>query len=149
MVPQDHAVERSHGGSHETPIPIPFNKPFIAGKELFYIAQAVTKGNIGGDGHFTDVCCRILEQQFQIRHVLLTPSCTPALEMGAMLCGLEPGDEVIMPSFTFVSTANAVARLGARPVFVDVRPETLNIDDALVEEAITERTRAIFPVHYA
>jgi dTDP-4-amino-4,6-dideoxygalactose transaminase len=149
MVPQDHAVERVHGDSHDTAVPIPFNKPFIAGKELFYIAQAVTKGNIGGDGHFTHVCCRVLEQKFQIRHVLLTPSCTAALEMGAMLCGLERGDEVIMPSFTFVSTANAVARLGARPVFVDIRPETLNIDEKLIERAVTERTKAIFPVHYA
>jgi dTDP-4-amino-4,6-dideoxygalactose transaminase len=149
MVPQDPAVERIHGGSHDTAVPIPFNKPFIAGKELLYIAQAVTRGNIGGDGYFTNLCCRFLEQQFQIRHVLLTPSCTAALEMGAMLCGLGPGDEVIMPSFTFVSTANAVARLGARPVFVDIKPETLNIDETLIERAISEKTKAIFPVHYA
>ncbi len=129
--------------------PIPFNKPFIAGKELYYIAQAVTLGNIGGDGYFTQECCRVLEERFGIGKVLLVPSCTAALEMSAMLFGLGPGDEVILPSFTFVSTVNAVVRLGVRPVFVDIRPDTLNLDDALIEEAITEKTRAIFPVHYA
>ncbi len=128
---------------------IPFNRPFIAGKELFYIAEAVTLGNIGGDGKFTQKCSRLLERQFGIHRVLMTPSCTAALEMAAMLCDLGPGDEVIMPSFTFVSTASAVARLGAKPVFVDIRPDTLNLDDMLVEAAITDRTKAIFPVHYA
>ncbi len=128
---------------------IPFNKPFIAGKELYYIAQAVTYGNLSGDGHFTQKCASFLEQQFHINKVLLTPSCTAALEMAAMLFDLQPGDEVILPSFTFVSTASAVARLGARPVFVDIRPDTLNIDDSLIEDAITDRTKAIFPVHYA
>ena len=128
---------------------IPFNKPFIAGKELYYVAQAVTHGNLGGDGRFTQGCCQLLEERFGIGKVLLVPSCTAALEMAAMLFDLKPGDEVIMPSFTFVSTANAVVRLGARPVFVDIRPDTLNMDESLVEGAITERTRAIFPVHYA
>lgn len=128
---------------------IPFNKPFIAGKELYYIAQAVTLGNIAGDGHFTRACSQLLEQRFSVPKVLLTPSCTAALEMAAMLCDLGPGDEVIMPSFTFVSTANAVARLGARPVFVDIRPDTLNIDDAQIEDAVTSQTKAVFPVHYA
>ena len=128
---------------------IPFNKPFIAGKELHYIAQAVTMGNIAGDGYFTRKCSRLLEERFGIHKVLLTPSCTAALEMAAMLCDLEPGDEVIMPSYTFVSTANAFVRVGAKPVFVDIRPDTLNIDDALIEEAITERTKVIVPVHYA
>jgi dTDP-4-amino-4,6-dideoxygalactose transaminase len=128
---------------------IPFNKPFIAGKELYYIAQAVALGNISGDGHFTQRCSSLLEERFGIQKVLMTPSCTAALEMAALLCGIGPGDEVIMPSFTFVSTANAVVRLGARPVFVDIRPDTLNIDDGLIEDAITERTKAIFPVHYA
>lgn len=128
---------------------IPFNKPFIAGKELFYVAQAVTYGNIAGDGHFTQTCARLLEERFGIPQVLMTPSCTAALEMAAMLCDLQPGDEVIMPSFTFVSTANAFVRAGARPVFVDIRPDTLNIDDALIEDAITERTKVIVPVHYA
>ena len=128
---------------------IPFNKPFIAGKELYYIAQAVALGNIGGDGHYTQQCCRLLEERFGIHRVLMVPSCTAALEMAAMLCELGPGDEVVLPSFTFVSTANAVVRLGAKPVFVDVRPDTLNIDDSLIEDAITPRTRAIFPIHYA
>jgi dTDP-4-amino-4,6-dideoxygalactose transaminase len=128
---------------------IPFNKPFIAGKELFYIAQAVTYGNIAGDGFFTQRCARLLEERFGIGRVLLTPSCTAALEMAALLCNLQPGDEVILPSFTFVSTASAVVRLGARPVFVDIRPDTLNLDEELVAKAITPRTRAIFPVHYA
>src|SRR5262249_30569268 len=104
---------------------------------------------IAGDGHFSQRCSRLLEERLRIHRVLLTPSCTAALEMAAMLCDLKPGDEVILPSFTFVSTANAVVRLGVRPVFVDIRADTLNIDDALVEDAITERTRAIFPVHYA
>ena len=133
------------------PVPpvIPFNKPFIAGKELYYIAQAVTLGQMAGDGHFTQACSRLLESRFGVHKALLTPSCTAALEMAAMLCNLQPGDEVIMPSFTFVSTANAVVRLGARPVFVDIRPDTLNLDDALIEEAISPRTKAIFPVHYA
>jgi dTDP-4-amino-4,6-dideoxygalactose transaminase len=128
---------------------IPFNKPFIAGKELYYVAQAVTFGNLGGDGRFTLQCSRALEERFGIGKVLLVPSCTAALEMAAILFDLKPGDEVILPSFTFVSTANAVVRLGAKPIFVDIRPDTLNIDDALVEDAITERTRAIFPIHYA
>jgi dTDP-4-amino-4,6-dideoxygalactose transaminase len=128
---------------------IPFNKPFIVGKELFYIAKAVTLGNIGGDGFFTQNCCRLLEERFGIHRVLMTPSCTASLELAAMLCDLKLGDEVILPSFTFVSTANAIVRLGAKPIFVDIRPDTLNLDDSLVEEAITSRTKAIWPVHYA
>jgi dTDP-4-amino-4,6-dideoxygalactose transaminase len=128
---------------------IPFNKPFIAGKELEYIAEAVTSGKLAGDGPFTQRCAQLLEQRFGIRKVLLTPSCTAALEMASILCDLGPGDEVIVPSFTFISTVNAFVRLGAVPVFVDIRPDTLNLDDALVEEAITARTKAIFPVHYA
>jgi dTDP-4-amino-4,6-dideoxygalactose transaminase len=128
---------------------IPFNKPFIAGKELYYIAQAVTLNNLAGDGHFTQQCCRLLERSFGIHRVLLTPSCTAAIEMAAMLCELKPGDEVIVPSFTFVSTASSFVREGARPVFVDIRPDTLNIDERLVEEAVTEKTRVIVPVHYA
>jgi dTDP-4-amino-4,6-dideoxygalactose transaminase len=133
----------------QTPPPIPFNKPFIVGKELYYIAQAVSLGNLSGDGHFTQQCCRTLEERFGVGKVFLVPSCTAALEMAAQLFGLQPGDEVILPSFTFVSTASAVVRLGARPVFVDIRPDTLNIDEMLIERAITPRTRAIFPVHYA
>ncbi|WP_417731005.1 dTDP-4-amino-4,6-dideoxygalactose transaminase [Rosistilla oblonga] len=128
---------------------IPFNKPFVAGKELFYIAQAVTMGNLGGDGHFTQACCRLLENQFGISKVLLTPSCSAALEMAAMLCRLEPGDEVIMPSYTFVTTASSFVREGGTPVFVDIRPDTLNIDETLIEAAISPRTKAICVVHYA
>jgi len=128
---------------------IPFNKPFIAGKELFYIAQAVTYGNIAGDGHFTQLCSDLMEERFGVKKILLVPSCTAALEMAAMLCNLGPGDEVILPSYTFVSTANAFVRLGVRPVFVDIRPDTLNLDETLIEAAITPRTKAIVPVHYA
>lgn len=128
---------------------IPFNRPFIAGKELFYIAQAITLNNLGGDGHFTNQCARLLEERYGIPKVLLVPSCTAALEMAAMLFELKPGDEVLVPSFTFVSTASCLVRLGVRPVFVDIRPDTLNIDENLIEEAITGRTRAIFPIHYA
>ena len=128
---------------------IPFNRPFIAGKELYYIAQAVTMGNIAGDGCYTKKCSELFEERFGIEKVLLTPSCTAALEMAAMLGNLGPGDEVILPSFTFVSTANAFVRLGAKPVFVDIRPDTLNIDENLVVSAITPRTKAIFPIHYA
>jgi len=128
---------------------IPFNKPFIAGKELYYVAEAVTRGNVAADGYFTKACCRLLEEQFGIRKVLLVPSGTAALELAAMLCDLKPGDEVIMPSYTFVSTASAFVRVGARPVFVDIRPDTLNLDEKLIEAAITPRTRAIVPVHYA
>lgn len=133
----------------DSPERIPFNKPFIAGKELFYIAQAVTLGNIAGDGFYTKACAELLETRFEVGRVLMTPSCTAGLEMAAMLSEIEAGDEVIMPSFTFVSTANAVARLGAIPVFVDIREDTLNLDEELVEAAITPRTKAICPVHYA
>jgi dTDP-4-amino-4,6-dideoxygalactose transaminase len=128
---------------------IPFNKPFIAGKELYYIAQAVAYGNIAGDGYFTQKCARIMEQKFGVPHALMTPSCTASLEMAAMLCDLGPGDEVIVPSYAFVSTVNAFVRLGARPVFVDIREDTLNIDERLIETAVSPRTKAIFPVHYA
>lgn len=130
-------------------VTIPFNRPFIAGKELFYIAQAVTQGKIAGDGYYTKQCARLMEQAFDIDHVLLTPSCTAALEMAAMLCDIGPGDEVILPSYTFVSTANAVVRLGAKPVFIDIRPDNLNMDEQLIEAAITPRTKMILPVHYA
>ncbi len=130
-------------------IEIPFNKPFIAGKELYYVAQAVTRGNLGGDGYYTQACCRLLEEKFGIPKVMLTPSCTASLEMAAILCELEEGDEVIMPSYTFVSTASAFVREGGKPVFVDIRPDTLNIDENLIEAAITEKTKAICVVHYA
>ncbi len=128
---------------------IPFNKPFITGKEIEYIATAISNRGIAADGYFTRRCAELLGDRFSILKVLMTPSCTAALEMAAMLCDLKPGDEVIMPSFTFVSTANAVVRCGAKPVFVDIRPDTLNIDERLIEERITADTRAIFVVHYA
>jgi dTDP-4-amino-4,6-dideoxygalactose transaminase len=131
------------------PSTIPFNKPFLVGKELDYIAEAIRTGNVASDGHFTQACAQLLETRFGIGKVILTPSGTAALEMAAMLCDFEPGDEVIMPSFTFSSTANAVIRCGAKPVFVDLRPDTLNLDESLIEAAITPRTRAIMPVHYA
>jgi dTDP-4-amino-4,6-dideoxygalactose transaminase len=132
-----------------TPSAIPFNRPYIAGKELFYIAQAVARGNLSGDGRFADACAELLETKFGIDTVMLTHSCTGALEMSAILAGIEPGDEVVMPSFTFVSTANAFVLRGAAPRFVDIRPDTLNMDEQLLEAAISEKTRVIVPVHYA
>ena len=128
---------------------IPFNKPYMTGRELWLINQAHTKGHLSGDGEFTRHCHAWLEQQTGCAKALLTHSCTAALEMSALLLDLEPGDEVIMPSFTFVSTANAFVLRGAVPVFVDIRPDTLNIDENLIEAAITPRTRAICVVHYA
>jgi len=128
---------------------IPFNKPYMTGKELFYIAEAHFNGKLAGDGPFTRRCHKWLEQRTGTRKALLTHSCTAALEMAALLLDLAPGDEVIMPSYTFVSTANAFVLRGATPVFVDIRPDTLNIDETLIEAAITPRTRAIVVVHYA
>lgn len=128
---------------------IPFGKPFIVGKELFYIAQAVMNGSISGDGQFTRRCQQWLEQQLHCKKALLTQSCTAALEMAAILADVGPGDEVIMPSFTFVSTANAFVLRGAVPVFVDIRPDNLNIDENAVKAAITAKTKAIVAVHYA
>ena len=128
---------------------IPFNKLFVTGKEIEYVASAISNRGIAADGYFTRRCAELLGDRFSVLKVLMTPSCTSALEMAAMLCDLKPGDEVIMPSFTFVSTANAVVRAGAKPVFVDIRPDTLNIDERLIEERITANTRAIFVVHYA
>jgi len=128
---------------------IPFNKPCFAGNEQVYIAQAIANKHISGDGPFTKDVSAYFERELGVRRALLTTSCTHALEMSALLLDLGPGDEVIMPSFTFVSTANAFALRGARPVFVDIRPDTLNIDERLIEKAITTRTKAIVVVHYA
>lgn len=128
---------------------IPFNRPTIVGKELYYIAEAIHSGHAAGDGGFTRKCHALLEQALGVRKVLLTTSCTSALEMTGLLLGLEPGDEVIVPSFTFVSTVNAFVLRGARPVFIDVRPDTLNIDETQLERLITRRTKAIVVVHYA
>lgn len=128
---------------------IPFNKPYMTGKELWYIAQAHANGHLAGDGSFTKRCNTWLESRTGASKALLTHSCTAALEMAAILADLKPRDEVIMPSYTFVSTANAFVLRGAVPVFVDIRPDTLNIDETRIEAAVTERTRAIVPVHYA
>ncbi|HZV04020.1 MAG TPA: dTDP-4-amino-4,6-dideoxygalactose transaminase [Gemmataceae bacterium] len=128
---------------------IPFNKPYMTGRELEYIAQAHANKHLAGNGVFTRRCQDWMQQRLGCRKVLLTHSCTAALEMAALLAELQPGDEVILPSFTFVSTANAFVLRGAVPVFVDVRPDTLNLDETRVEAAITSRTRVIVAVHYA
>lgn len=128
---------------------VPFNRPFMTGKELWYIAQAHGRMHLAGDGAFTKLCNQWIEQRTGTDKALLTHSCTAALEMAALLADVGPGDEVIMPSYTFVSTANAFVLRGATPVFVDVRADTLNLDERLIEGAITPRTKAIAPVHYA
>jgi len=128
---------------------IPFNKPYMTGKELWYITQAHAHGDLAGDGVFTRQCNAWLEQRTGCRQAMLTHSCTAALEMAAILADIKPDDEVIMPSFTFVSTANAFVLRGGVPVFVDVRPDTLNVDETKIEAAISPRTKAIVPVHYA
>jgi dTDP-4-amino-4,6-dideoxygalactose transaminase len=128
---------------------IPFNRPHLTGRELEYIAQAHANGHLAGNGQFSKQCAGWLEDRTGSGKALLTHSCTAALEMSAILSGVGPGDEVVMPSFTFVSTANAFVLRGATPVFVDIRPDTLNLDETRIEEAITPRTRAIVVVHYA
>jgi len=128
---------------------IPFNAPPVVGSELEYMQSAMASGKLCGDGGFTRRCQQWMEQRFGCKKVLLTPSCTASLEMAALLINIQPGDEVIMPSYTFVSTANAFVLRGATIVFVDIRPDTLNIDESKIEAAITEKTRAIVPVHYA
>jgi dTDP-4-amino-4,6-dideoxygalactose transaminase len=128
---------------------IPFNRPHATGNELAYLTEAQRQGHLSGDGSFTHRCQQWIEQRTGCVRALLTQSCTSALELAALLLDLEPGDEVIMPSFTFVSTANAFVLRGAVPVFVDIREDTLNLDEKLIEAAITPRTRAIVPVHYA
>ncbi len=128
---------------------IPFNWPFVIGKELEYVAQAVASGHLSGDGAFTKKCHVWMEEKFSAAKVLLTHSCTAALEMAAILADMQPGDEVIMPAYTFVSTANAFVMRGAVPVWCDIRRDTLNIDETRIEALITPRTKAIVPVHYA
>jgi dTDP-4-amino-4,6-dideoxygalactose transaminase len=127
---------------------IPFNRAWISGQEMNYLKEVVESGKIGSDGPFTRKCAELLEQRFGLARVLMTPSCTAALEMAIMLCDVGPGDEVILPSYTFVSTALAVARSGASPVFADISEQTLNLDPADVESLIGPRTRALLPVHY-
>lgn len=128
---------------------IPFNKPFITGNEINYMKQALESGRLAGNGEFSRRCAGWLEQTTGCRKAILVPSGTAALEMMMILANIGPGDEVIMPSFTFSSTANAVVLRGATPVFVDIRPDTLNLDESLIESAVTSRTKAILPVHYA
>jgi dTDP-4-amino-4,6-dideoxygalactose transaminase len=128
---------------------IPFNRPSITGRELDYIQDAIERGQLSGDGHYTKLCNKCIVEMTGAHAALLTHSCTAALEMAAILCGLVPGDEVILPSFTFVSTANAVVLRGATPVFVDIDPRTLNIDSTKAAEAITPKTKAVIAVHYA
>ena len=128
---------------------IPFNKASLTGNEINYILESVNHGHISGDGPFTKRCHALLEQMTGAAKALLTTSCTHALEMSAILLRLKPGDEVIVPSFTFVSTVNAYVLHGARPVFIDIRRDTLNMDEAQLERLVTPRTRAIVPVHYA
>jgi dTDP-4-amino-4,6-dideoxygalactose transaminase len=128
---------------------VPFNWPHMTGKELYYIAEAHFSGSLAGDGPFTKRCHDWLEQRVGCHRALLTHSCTAALDMAALLLDMRPGDEIIMPSYTFVSTANAFVLRGGVPVFVDIREDTLNLDERLIEDAITSRTRAIAPVHYA
>ncbi len=128
---------------------VPFNKPFMSGKELSYIAQAHNNGVLAGDGPFTKRCHEWLERKTGSNKALLSHSCTAALEMAAILVDIQPGDEVIMPSYTFVSTANAFVLRGGIPVFVDIREDTLNLNESLIEAAITPRTKVIVPVHYA
>lgn len=128
---------------------IPFNRPYMSGLELEYITEAYNNHHLSGDGNFTKRCHLWLEKSIGVKKALLTHSCTAALEMAAILADIQPGDEVIMPSYTFVSTANAFVLRGGVPVFVDIRPDTLNIDENLIEGAISKKTKAIVPVHYA
>ena len=128
---------------------IQFNEPPFTGKEFEYMKQTIENAHICGDGEFTKKCHAWLEERMQSPKVLLTTSCTHALEMAALLVNIQPGDEVIMPSYTFASTADAFVMRGAKIVFVDIRPDTMNIDETLIEEAITERTKAICVMHYA
>src|SRR5436190_3440901 len=128
---------------------IPFNKPYAGGNEFEYIRQAVANLHLSGDGPFTKRCQDLLEGSLGVSKALLTTSCTHALEMAALLLDIRPGDEVIVPSFTFVSTVNAFVLRGARPVFIDIRPDTLNLDESQLERLITPRTRAIVAMHYA
>lgn len=128
---------------------IPFNRPFATGDEIAYMQAALATPKFSGDGRFTADCHALLEQSLGVTKALLTTSCTHALEMAALLLGIGPGDEVIVPAFTFVSTVNAFVLRGARPVFVDIRPDTLNIDEKQIEKRLTKNTKAIFLVHYA
>jgi dTDP-4-amino-4,6-dideoxygalactose transaminase len=130
-------------------IHVDFNRPVVVGKEIEYIQQAIANGHISGDGPFTKACHAFLERELGVQKALLTTSCTHALEMSSILLDIQPEDEVIVPDFTFVSTVNAFVLRGARPIFIDIRPDTLNLDESKLEAAITPKTKAIVPVHYA
>ncbi len=131
------------------PLSVDFNRPVMVGKETEYMTEAIAGGKMSGDGPFTKKCSELLEKSLGVPKVLLTTSCTHALEMFAILLDIQPGDDVILPSFTFVSTVNAFVLRGARPIFADIRPDTLNLDEAQLEAKVTSRTKAIVPVHYA
>jgi dTDP-4-amino-4,6-dideoxygalactose transaminase len=133
----------------ENPLRVDFNRPIPVGNEIEYVTQAINSGHISGDGPFTKKCHALLEQELGVKKALLTTNCTHALEMMAILLNIQPGDEVIIPDFTFVSTVNAFVLRGAVPVFVDIRPDTLNLDESKLESLITPKTKAIVPVHYA
>lgn len=142
-------IDLAHLQAHTAePTPIPFNRFCKVGIEFAYIQQAIDAMHISGDGRFTNLCHKLLEQELGVGKSLLTTSCTHALELAALLLDIRPGDEVILPSFTFVSTANAFVLRGARPVFADIRPDTLNLDERQIERLLSPRTRAIVPVHY-
>jgi dTDP-4-amino-4,6-dideoxygalactose transaminase len=128
---------------------IPFNRPVLVGSEIKYICEAIQRGHISGDGSFTKKCHELLEESLAVSKALLTTSCTHALEMSALLLDIRPGDEVIIPSFTFVSTVNAFVLRGAQPIFIDIHPDTLNMDESQLERLVTPRTKAIVPMHYA
>lgn len=130
-------------------INIPFNIPPVVGTELKYIKDAIERRKLCGDNLYTKLCDELIERKYKAQKSLLTTSGTHALELAAMLCDIKPGDEVIMPSYTFVSTANAFVLRGAKIVFVDIRPDTQNINENLIEQAVTEKTKAVVPVHYA
>jgi dTDP-4-amino-4,6-dideoxygalactose transaminase len=135
--------------SEQKNINVDFNQPILTGRELEYIAKAFEMVHISGDGFFTKECQRLLEQEIGTNRAILTTSCTHALEMSALLLDIKPGDEVIVPSFTFVSTVNAFVLRGARPVFIDIRPDTLNLDERILPSLISTKTRAVLAVHYA
>jgi dTDP-4-amino-4,6-dideoxygalactose transaminase len=130
-------------------IRIPFNRAYLTGSEIGYVSDVLRNSSTAGDGVYSRKCESFIEELFSVKKALLTTSCTSALEMAVILCDLQPGDEVILPSFTFVSSANALVRQGARPRFVDIRPDTKNIDETLILSALTHKTKAIMPVHYA
>jgi len=148
-VEQTMPATNTQNGAGKSQPPIAFNVPTLAGQEMRYLNQAIQNHHLSGDGPFTKACHRLLEESLAVPKVLLTTSCTHALEMAALLLDLQPGDEVIVPSFTFVSTVNAFVLRGATPIFADIRPDTLNLDERQLPALITERTKAIVPVHYA